>query len=54
MQILNPCRKCILKSICTARCEEKQKFWDIRVEIFEWIERILLVSCVVIILFGGF
>ena len=54
MTIMNPCRECIVKVVCSDRCPACQDFWDTRRFVSEWLVRIgwavsgggLLLSCI--------
>lgn len=36
MKIFDPCKKCLVKSMCRERCESRQSYWDTRSEIVDW------------------
>ncbi len=43
MKIVNPCRKCIVKVVCSERCPASQDFWDTRLFASEWFAKIGIV-----------
>ena len=43
MVIMDPCRKCLVKVVCSERCPASQDFWDTRRTASEWFSKIAIV-----------
>jgi len=54
MQILNPCRKCIVRAICRIRCPARQDFWDTREKTITFICKSSVTCALLVLLFIGF
>ena len=42
MTLFNPCKKCIVRSMCRVRCHARQDFWDTREKLTGIIPMILV------------
>jgi len=57
MTIFNPCKKCLVKSMCRLRCYKRQDFWNTRAIFFDYLGKTgctlalitILASCLKII-----
>lgn len=50
MQILNPCKKCLVKMMCRTRCPEMQDFWNTREKFFDRLGKLGVTSSVLVII----
>lgn len=50
MQILNPCRECIVKAMCQIRCPARQDFWDTREKLVNAVCKLMVTSAILTII----
>ena len=51
MQILNPCKRCIVKAMCQIRCPARQTYWNTREKVVNVVCTLMVTSAILTIIF---